>query len=58
MAETPIGSMRVHCGTWRWQCDVADTGDRCDVAGTGDRHWATPAGLTAPDPASDQDRAA
>lgn len=25
-AETSIGSVRVHCGTWRWQCDVPATG--------------------------------
>lgn len=23
MAETALGEVRVHCGTWRWQCDTA-----------------------------------
>lgn len=28
-AETPTGFVRVHCGTWRWQCDApADAGKR------------------------------
>lgn len=49
VAETPIGPVRVHCGTWRWQCDGRDTADR---------HWAAPAGLTVRDPASERDRAA
>lgn len=22
VAETAIASVRVHCGTWRWQCDT------------------------------------
>ena len=22
VAETSIGGVRVHCGTWRWQCDT------------------------------------
>ncbi len=26
VAETPTGSVRVHCGTWRWQCDTLATG--------------------------------
>lgn len=21
VAETAVGAVRVHCGTWRWQCD-------------------------------------
>lgn len=25
VAETSIGSVRVHCGTWRWQCDIPST---------------------------------
>ncbi len=25
MAETSIGAVRVHCGTWRWQCDTSAT---------------------------------
>jgi hypothetical protein len=26
-AETSIGTARVHCGTWRWQCDLTDNCD-------------------------------
>jgi hypothetical protein len=22
IAEMSTGSLRVHCGTWRWQCDI------------------------------------
>jgi len=22
VAETALGAVRVHCGTWRWQCDT------------------------------------
>jgi hypothetical protein len=22
IAETSTGSLRVHCGTWRWQCHI------------------------------------
>lgn len=22
LAETSLGPVRVHCGTWRWQCDL------------------------------------
>jgi len=25
IAETALGSMRVHCGTWRTQCDTLST---------------------------------
>ena len=25
MAETALGAVRVHCGTWRWQCDARRT---------------------------------
>jgi ribosomal protein S27AE len=25
VAETSIASVRVHCGTWRWQCDIPST---------------------------------
>lgn len=28
VAETSIGSVRVHCGTWRWQCDLPSTAPR------------------------------
>ncbi|MGH3720126.1 MAG: hypothetical protein ACRDRI_15040 [Pseudonocardiaceae bacterium] len=52
VAETSTGSVRVHCGTWRWQCDIS-TG----VPHT-DRYAVTPAGLTPPDPAGDQELAA
>ncbi len=48
VAETSIGSVRVHCGTWRWQCDIPYT----------DRYAVTPAGLTPFDAASDQKLAA
>lgn len=26
IAETSIGSLRVHCGTWHWQCEPLITG--------------------------------
>ncbi|MGH3852489.1 MAG: hypothetical protein ACRDR6_03135 [Pseudonocardiaceae bacterium] len=26
VAETSTGSVSVHCGTWRWQCDVSSAG--------------------------------
>jgi len=48
VAETSIGSVQVHCGTWRWQCDIPYT----------DRYAVTPAGLTPFDAASDQKLAA
>ena len=25
MAETSLGPERVHCGTWRWECDTPGT---------------------------------
>ncbi|MGH3939624.1 MAG: hypothetical protein ACRDTG_13535 [Pseudonocardiaceae bacterium] len=51
IAETALGSVRVHCGTWRKQCDLPRTERRA-------RHLVTPAALTAPDPTTDQDLAA
>lgn len=26
VAETSTGFVRVHCGTWRWQCDASSAG--------------------------------
>lgn len=53
VAEMSIGSVRVHCGTWRWQCDLSSPG----VSHT-DRYAVTPASLTPLDAASDQELAA
>jgi hypothetical protein len=53
VAETSVGSVRVHCGTWRWQCDIPSTG----VPYT-DPYAVTPAGLAALDAAGDQELAA
>jgi hypothetical protein len=53
VAETPIGSVRVHCGTWRWQCDIPSAG----IPHTG-RYAVIPAGLTPLDAAGDQKLAA
>ena len=49
LAETPLGAVRVHCGTWRWQCDTS---------GTSTGHGEGPVGLTTPDAASDHELAA
>lgn len=49
MAETPLGAVRVHCGTWRWQCDTSGTS-----TGRGEGH-VVPIGLTALDADSDQE---
>jgi hypothetical protein len=53
VAETAIGSERVHCGTWRWQCDIPSTG----IPHT---NWyaVTRADLTPLDPLSDRELAA
>jgi hypothetical protein len=52
-AETPIGTVRVHCGTWRWQCDLPDSdteyGDQCEMRSIS---------LTMRDEADDQELAA
>ena len=32
VAETSTGSLRVHCGTWRWQCDLARRSVRAVVS--------------------------
>ncbi len=53
MAETPIGSERVHCGTWRWQCDTLATG-----TSEGQQDRPTTVSLTARDAAADQELAA
>jgi hypothetical protein len=51
MAETPFGAVRVHCGTWRWQCDAPGT-----RAGHGEGYAApSPISLTALDTVSDQE---
>ncbi|MGH3800264.1 MAG: hypothetical protein ACRDTD_09060 [Pseudonocardiaceae bacterium] len=52
MAETALGAVRVHCGTWRWQCGTSGTS-----TGHGEG-YAVPTGLTAPDADSDQELAA
>lgn len=53
MAETSIGSVRVHCGTWRWQCDTPDTGTLA-----GRQYRPTTVSLTERDAAVDQKLAA
>ncbi len=53
VAETSIGAVRVHCGTWRWQCDTAGTS-----TGHGEGYAVPPSALTALDEASDQELAA
>jgi hypothetical protein len=51
MAETALGAVRVHCGTWRWQCDARRTS-----TGHGEGSaTAPPIGLTALNAASDQE---
>ena len=47
VAETALGAVRVHCGTWRWQCDM--------VRG---RHVTTLPPRAAPEADSDQNLAA
>jgi hypothetical protein len=53
IAETPIGSLRVHCGTWRRQCHIP-------AAATPhtDRYALALTDLTPLDAASDQELAA
>jgi hypothetical protein len=54
VAELSVGSVRVHCGTWRWRCDIPSTG----IPHT-ERYAVTQAGLSSPlDVASDQKLAA
>ncbi len=53
VAELSVGSVRVHCGTWRWQCDIPSAGIRHT-----DRYAVISAGLTLLDVASDQELAA
>ncbi len=53
MAETSIGAVRVHCGTWRWQCDIAGTSTEHREG-----YAVPPMSLTALDAVSDQDLAA
>ncbi|MBV8542920.1 MAG: hypothetical protein JO364_12650 [Pseudonocardiales bacterium] len=52
VAETSTGSVRVHCGTWRWQCDVPFTGIRHTP------YAVTPADPTPFDAAGDRELAA
>lgn len=53
VAETWTGAVRVHCGTWRWQCDIPATG----IPHT-DRYAVTPAGLVLLDVTNDHELAA
>jgi hypothetical protein len=53
MAETAIGAVRVHCGTWRWQCDTSTTSIE-----HGEGHAVLPIGRSAFDAAPDQELAA
>ena len=53
VAETSIGAVRVHCGTWRWQCDIPGTGTL-----EGQQCRPTPRSLIAYAPATDQKLAA
>lgn len=53
VAETSLGSERVHCGTWRWQCDTQPS-----AAQHGERSAARPVALAAPDTLGDQELAA
>jgi hypothetical protein len=52
-AETSTGSLRMHCGTWRWQCDIPAS----DIPLT-DRYAVTSAGLSSLDAVSEQALAA
>lgn len=57
-AETSIGSVQVHCGTWRWECDLPATVTvRTDSLST-DRYAVPPPGSDPLDPAGAQRRAA
>lgn len=49
VAETSIGALRVHCGTWRWQCDTPGTGTL-----EGQQYRPTPRRLIACDTTTDQ----
>lgn len=51
LAETALGSVRVHCGTWRSQCDISAAERRA-------RYAKRSALLTAPDATTDQELAA
>lgn len=53
IAETSTGSVRVHCGTWRWQCDIPST-----AIPHADRSTVTRADLTPLGSASDHKLAA
>jgi hypothetical protein len=53
IAETALGSVRVHCGTWRWKCDMAGAGTE-----RGERRAVRPAVLAALDAVSDHKMAA
>lgn len=49
IAQTALGSVRVHCGTWRWQCDAPGAGTE-----RGERSAARSAVLTALDLISEE----
>ena len=51
MAETTLGAVRVHCGTWRWQCDARRTSTEHGEGSAA----APPIGLTALNAVSDQE---
>jgi ribosomal protein S27AE len=53
MAETALGEVRVHCGTWRWQCGTAGTSSGYAVGASSG--YAVPSVLAAPDADSDQE---
>ncbi|HKR50648.1 MAG TPA: hypothetical protein VJT72_13930 [Pseudonocardiaceae bacterium] len=42
MAETALGTVQVHCGTWRWQCDTPGTVSihRTELDAAHDQEWA------------------
>ncbi|HEU0088315.1 MAG TPA: hypothetical protein VFQ77_11810 [Pseudonocardiaceae bacterium] len=44
VAETATGAVRVHCGTWRWQCDTPATTRESR------RYHPLPGNPTGPDP--------
>jgi hypothetical protein len=53
VAETSLGPERVHCGTWRWNCDPLGSGTEYR-----ERPAVTPVSLRAPDTLGDQKSAA
>jgi hypothetical protein len=53
VAETSTDSLRVHCGTWRWQCDIPAGG-----IPSADQYAVTRPGLSPLDAVREQDLAA